>query len=55
MSPDSLVIINEIADRVASTNGAALIADYGEMSNENRLSLRVRAKDIRSKFCCPNY
>ncbi len=41
MSPDTILIIEEIAERVANSNGAALIADYGESTHQNKLSLRV--------------
>ena len=41
VSPDTILIVEEIADRVANSNGAALIADYGESTHNNKLSLRV--------------
>ncbi len=41
VSPDTILIIEEIAERVANSNGAALIADYGESTHQKKLSLRV--------------
>ena len=34
-------MVGELADRVATDNGAVLIADYGEKTIGDRLTLRV--------------
>ena len=42
VSPESLAVLEEITERVSNNGGAALVADYGELTNRNEFTLRVR-------------